>query len=79
MPLGDIFLSWSVWKVSVIIKRPIPTPLFTRKWRLEQAEEIAARDAESEAKRAEWKSEAARELDSWHSKQNEVRYSDGIL
>jgi len=47
-------------------------PESIRKWRLEQAEEIAARDAESEEKRAEWKAEAARELENWHSKQNEV-------
>ena len=39
---------------------------------MEQAEEIAARDAESENKRVEWKAEAAKELENWHAKQNEV-------
>jgi hypothetical protein len=46
---------------------------------LEQAEEIAARDAESEEKRAEWKAEAAKELENWHAKQNEVSFSFGLF
>lgn len=43
-----------------------------RKWKAEQAELIAVRDQEAETKRQEWKAEAAKELDSWHSKQEEV-------
>ena len=44
-----------------------------RKWKAEQAELIAVRDQEAETRRQEWKAEAAKELDSWHSKQEEVQ------
>jgi len=47
-------------------------PESIRLWKQKQAEEIAARDAEAEAKAAEWKAEAAKELENWHAKQNDV-------
>jgi len=43
-----------------------------RKWKQEQEEQIAVRDAEAETKRLEWKAEAAKELETWHAKQQEV-------
>jgi len=47
-------------------------PESIRKWKAEQAEQIAVRDAEAEAKRKDWKEEAAKDLDDWNTRQNDV-------
>ena len=44
----------------------------TRKWKEEQAEEIAARDADSARQKEDWKEAAKRELENWYTKQNDV-------
>lgn len=76
-------ISAPVMSESEFIQQPSAAPIYAalaeaaepesiRKWRQEQAEQISARDAEAETKCAEWKAEAAKELENWHGKQNEV-------
>ena len=44
----------------------------SRKWRIDQAEEISERDTEAEKTMQDWRAGALKELDNWHAKQNEV-------
>jgi len=52
--------------------REASEPESIRKWKEEQAEEIAARDADSEVQKEEWKAAAKQELEDWYARQNDV-------
>lgn len=52
--------------------REASEPESIRKWKEEQAEEIAARDADSEVQKEEWKGAAKQELEDWYARQNDV-------
>jgi len=69
-PSAELFADDNVNTYAALKEATEPDSI--RVWRQEQQEQISARDTEAETKRQEWKTEAAKELANWHSKQEEV-------